>query len=75
MTKQVRRLEAFFKQKDVNLDKDNVDDNSFGKYWEFINVDNMEYWSIELESMTNYTHFVYKFKNLPFTLQILHEQR
>jgi hypothetical protein len=75
MTKKVKRLEAFFKQKDVNLDKDNGDDNSFGKYWEFINVDNMEYWSIELVSMTNYTHFVPKFKNLPFALQILNEQR
>lgn len=41
MTEQVRRLPAFFKKKEVNLDKNNGDNNSFKEYWKFINLDNM----------------------------------
>jgi hypothetical protein len=45
---------------------------SFG---ENINLDNMEYLSIELEPKTHYTYFVHKFKNLPVALPILHEEK
>jgi hypothetical protein len=41
MTEQVRRLQAFFKRKEVNLDKNDGDDNSFGEYWKFINLHNV----------------------------------
>ena len=43
MTEQMRKLEAFFKCKVVYLNKDDGDDNSFGDYWEFNNLDKVEY--------------------------------
>ena len=43
---QLRKLEAFFKWKEVNLDDGH--NNSFGGYQGFKNLEDMEYWSIEL---------------------------
>jgi hypothetical protein len=75
MTEQMKRLEIFFRQKDVNFDKDDCNDNSFGEYWEFINPEDVEDWSIELVPMMDYTYFVHKFKNLPIALPISHEEK
>jgi hypothetical protein len=47
MTEQVKSLEAFFKKKVVNLDKEDCDNNSFGEYWEVINLNNIEYWNLQ----------------------------
>jgi hypothetical protein len=71
---QVKRLEAFFKQKAMNLDDDDGDDKSFGKWWEFIDPSDVEYLNIELDPMTRWTHFVHKFKNAPVALPILYKE-
>lgn len=39
---QVRRLEAIHKRKVINLDEGDGNDNSFGKYWEYIELDEFE---------------------------------
>ena len=75
MIEQMKRFEIFFKQKDVNFDKDDCDDNSFGGYWEFINLEDVEDWTIELVPMMDYTYFVHKFKNSPIALPILYEEK
>jgi hypothetical protein len=43
MDEQVRKLEAYFKRTVVSQDKDDGDDNSFEKYWEFIHPSKVEY--------------------------------
>jgi hypothetical protein len=50
-------LEAFFKWKVVSIDEDDRDDFTSGKYWEFIELDELECWSIMLDPMTSSTHF------------------
>jgi hypothetical protein len=71
---QVKRLEAFFKWRVVSIDEDNGDDNTFGKYWEFIDPDKLECWSIKLDLVTTSTHFVHKFKNSTIFLTISHNE-
>jgi hypothetical protein len=51
MMEQMRRLEAIFKWKVVNLDKNDGDYNSFGEYWEVIEPNELEAWSIKLNPM------------------------
>jgi hypothetical protein len=75
MTEQIKRLEAFFKRKVVDLDKDDGDNYSFEEYSEFNDPKEVEYWSLELKPMIEWTHFVHKFKNSPMALPILHEER
>jgi hypothetical protein len=67
-------VEALFKWKVVNLEEEDGDNNSFGEYWVFINLDNIEYCNIELIPMMDMMYFVYKFKNLVVALLILHEE-
>jgi hypothetical protein len=75
MTEQMRRLEAFFKSKVVDLDEDDGDDNSFGDYWEFNDPYKVKYWSLELFLMTEWTYFVHNFQKLLVFFPILHEER
>jgi hypothetical protein len=57
------KLEAFFKRRENTQDEDDGDDNTFGEYWEFQELDKVELWSIELDPMMGISHFVHKFKN------------
>ena len=70
-----RKLKTFFKHKDANLDEDDGDDNLGGEYWEFIDLDDVECWSLEFILMSNWVHFVQKFKNLLAFLSISHEEK
>jgi hypothetical protein len=63
MTEITRKLETFFKRKEANPEEDDGDDNSGGKYWEFANSNDVECWSLELIPMSDWAHFVHKFKN------------
>jgi hypothetical protein len=74
MLEQVKKLEAILKRRAINLDKDNGDDNSASKFWEFIKPDELELWSIKLDPMTTLTHFVQKFKNMPAFFLISHDE-
>ena len=74
MSKQVKRLEAFFKQKAISHKNDDGDDNPLRKYWKFLNLSGVEHWSIELNPMIRWTHFIYKFKNASLALPILYEE-
>ena len=74
MLEQVRRPEALLKRKVVNIDKDNRDDNFVDKFWEFINVDKLELWSIKIDPMTTLTHFVHKFKNVSIFFPISYDK-
>jgi hypothetical protein len=70
----VRRLEAILKRKVVNIDKDDGDDNSADKFWEFIDLDKLESWSIKIDPMTTFTHFVHKLKNVSTFFPISHDE-
>ena len=54
MTDQIECLQLFFKRKDVELSDNDGDNNSNGEYWEFIDLDQVELWSIALVSMTDF---------------------
>jgi hypothetical protein len=71
----MKQLEAFIKRKVVDPIEDDGDDNSFGRTWKFNDPKEVDYWSLELEPMTKWTHFVHKFKNSLVALLILHEER
>jgi hypothetical protein len=63
MDEQVQKLTAFFKRREITPDEDEGDDNTFRDYWEFQEPSEVEFWSIELDPMTGWSHFVHKFKN------------
>ena len=61
MGDQIQRLQLFFKRKEVDISDDEGDDNSNSKYWEFLNPEEVEAWSIALVPMTDFLHFQAKF--------------
>jgi hypothetical protein len=75
MDEQVQKLTAFFKKWESTLDEDEGDDNTFGDYWEFQEPSEVEFWSIELDPMTGWSHFVHKFKNSSVFLPISYNER
>jgi hypothetical protein len=75
MDEQVQKLTAFFKRRESTLDEDEGDDNTFGDYWEFQEPSEVEFWSIELDPMTGWSHFVHKFKNSSVFLPISYNER
>ena len=75
MAEQVQKLKAFFKRRENILDEDGGDDNTYGEYWEFQEPDEVESWSIQLNPMTGWAHFVHKFKSSPEFLSILYDER
>jgi hypothetical protein len=76
MMSQIRRnLETFFKRKMPNPEEDGSDDNSGGEYWEFIDPDEVEFWSLELIPMSDSTHFMPKLKISPIFLPILNDEK
>ena len=62
MGEQIQRLQLFFKQKEVDISDDEGDDNSNSEYWEFLNPEEVEAWSIALVPMTDFLHFQAKFR-------------
>jgi hypothetical protein len=74
LSEQVKRLEAFFKQKVVSPNNDDRDDNSFGKYYEFLSPRGVKHWSIELDPMIGWINFVHKFRNTSVALSISYEE-
>jgi hypothetical protein len=74
MDEQVQKLMAFFKRRESTLDEDEGDDNTFGDYWEFQEPSKVEFWSIELDPMTGWSHFVHKFKNSSVFLSISYNE-
>jgi hypothetical protein len=74
MDEQVKKLEAFFKRRESTQDNDDGDDNTFGKYWEFQDPNEVELWSIELDPMTGRSHFVHKFRNSTMFLPISYNE-
>ena len=70
MAEQVQKLEAFFKCRENSPNEDDGNDNTFGEYSEFQELDHVEFWSLELNPMTRRLHFVYKFKKLSIFLPI-----
>ena len=75
MAEQIRKLKAFFKQRENILDKDGGDDNTYGEYCEFQEPDKVESWSIALNLMTRWAHFIHKFKSSHVFLPISHDER
>jgi hypothetical protein len=75
MAEQIRRLEAFFKRRPNTPDEDGGDDNTYGEYWEFQDPDEVEKWSMVLDPMTGWAHFVHKFKTSPVFLPISNEEQ
>lgn len=71
----MKKLEAFFKQRKSTQEDDDGDDNTFGEYWEFQDLDKVELWSIELDPMMGRSHFVHKFKNSTLFLSISYNER
>ena len=65
----------FFKRRENTPDEDEGDDNVYGDYWEFLDSDEVEKWSMKLDPMTGWAHFVHKFKSSPVFLPISHEER
>ena len=74
MAEQIQKLQAFFKQRESTPDEDGGDDNTYGEYWEFENPDEVEKWSMALNPMTAWAHFIHKFKTTPVFLPISHEE-
>ena len=64
MVLQIQQLQHFFKRKDVGLLDDDGDDNSNSKYWEFLDLDQVESWSIALVLIIEYVHFKEKFQTI-----------
>ena len=75
MAEQIQKLEAFFKRRENILDEDGGDDNTYGEYWEFQEPDEVESWSIALNPMTGWVHFVHKFKSSPVFLPISQDKQ
>ena len=50
-------MQHFFRRKDVDLLDNNEDDNSNIEYWEFLELDQVELWSIALVPIIDYVHF------------------
>jgi hypothetical protein len=48
----VQKLEAIFKRRENNQDKDDGNDNTFGEYWEFQEPSEIKFWSLELDPVT-----------------------
>ena len=61
LTEQIERLQLFFKRKDVDLLDDEGEDNSNSEYWEFIDPNQVEAWSIFLVRMIDFVHFKAKY--------------
>ena len=74
MAEQIRKLEAFFKRRESDPDADEGDDNTFGEYWEFQDPDEVEKWSMALNPMTGWAHFVHKFKTASAFLPISYDE-
>lgn len=64
---QISRLELYFKRIDRPQCEDDYvgDDTFFGDFWEPLEPELLEQWSIGLVPMTEYVHFVHMFKNSP----------
>ena len=61
MGDQIQRLQLFFRRKEVDISDDEGDDNSNSEYSEFINLEEVEAWSIALVPMTDFQNFQAKF--------------
>ena len=74
MAEQIQKLEAFFKRRENILDEDGSNDNTYGEYWEFQEPNKVESWSIALNPMTGWAHFIHKFKSSPMFVPISHDK-
>ena len=61
MRDQIQCVQFFFKRKEVDISNDDGDDNSNNEYWEFLNPEEVEAWSIVLIPMIDFLHFQAKF--------------
>ena len=71
----MKKLEAFFKHKENTQDKDDGKNNTFGEYWEFQELDEVELWNIELDTMMGRSYFVQMFKNSLVLFPISYNER
>ena len=70
MTEQIKRLQLFFKRKDVDLLNDEGDKNSNSKYCVFIDPNQVEVWSIVLVPITDLVRFKAKFYTIDKLMSI-----
>ena len=75
MGDQIQRLQLFFKRKVVDISDDEGDDNSNSEYWEFLNPEEVEAWSIALVPMTNFLHFQAKFRTADNAMPISADEK
>ena len=70
MGEQIQHLQLFFRRKEVGISNDEGDDNSNSEYWEFLNPEEVEAWSIALVPMTDFLHFQAKFRTIEDAMPI-----
>ena len=75
MGDQIQRLQLFFKRKVVDISDDEGDDNSNSEYWEFLNPEEVEAWSIALVPMTDFLHFQAKFRTAEDAMPIFADEK
>ena len=75
MREQIQRLQLFFKRKEVDISDDEGDDNSNNEYWEFLNPEEVEAWSIALVPMTDFLHFQAKFRTAKDAMPISADEK
>lgn len=64
MEEQVPKLEQYFKRMNITTDEDDGDDfNNEGKYWEPIEPEVLECWSLHLIPMTHLYCFSRQYKH------------
>ena len=74
MVDNIKLMQALFKKKKVELSKNDGDNNLNKEYLEFIDLDQVESWSIALVSMTNNVKFISKFFNTSEALPIFADE-
>ena len=75
MGDQIQQLQLFFKRKEVDISDDDGDDNSNNEYWEFLNLEEVEAWSIALVPMTDFLHFQAKFHTVVDAMAISADEK
>ena len=75
MGDQIQRLQPFFKRKVVDISDDEGDANSNNEYWEFLNLEEVEAWSIALVPMTDFLHFQAKFRTIEDAMPISADEK
>ena len=75
MGDQIQRLQLFFKKREVDISDNEGDENSNNEYWEFLNPEEVEAWSIALVPMTDFLNFQAKFRKADDAMAISADEK